>query len=55
MQLKVEDSVAASAVEHFLFVGLAHEEIAATLGITVCIARHKSTHTRAWLPYAHEG
>jgi hypothetical protein len=55
MQLKVEDSVAASAVEQLLFVGLVHEEIAATLGITVCLARHKLTHAHAWLRDAHEG
>jgi hypothetical protein len=55
MQLKVEDSVAASAVEHLLVAGLGHKEIAAALGITVCLARHKLTHARAWLRDAHEG
>jgi hypothetical protein len=55
MQQKVEESVAASAVGHMVFVGLVHEEIAANLGITVCLARHKLTHARAWLQDAHEG
>jgi RNA polymerase sigma factor (TIGR02999 family) len=54
-RLAVEDAVAARVVELRQFAGLGHEEIAATLGITVYLARQKSTYARAWLRDALEG
>lgn len=48
-RLTVEDPVAAKVVELRQFAGLGHEEIAATLGITVYLARQKWTYARAWL------
>ena len=48
-RLMVEDPIAARVVELRQFAGLGHEEIAATLGITVYLARQKWTYARAWL------
>jgi RNA polymerase sigma factor (TIGR02999 family) len=48
-RLMLEDPVAARVVELRQFAGLGHEEIAATLGITVYLARQKWTYARAWL------
>jgi RNA polymerase sigma factor (TIGR02999 family) len=48
-RLMVEDPVAARVVELRQFAGLGHEEIAATLGISVYLARQKWTYARAWL------
>ena len=48
-RLTFEDAVAARVVELRQFAGLGHEEIAATLGITVYLARQKWTYARAWL------
>ena len=48
-RLIIEDPVAARVVELRQFAGLGHEEIAATLGITVYLARQKWTYARAWL------
>ena len=44
-----EDSQAAKVVELRYFAGFGHEQIAATLGITVYQARQKWTYARAWL------
>lgn len=44
-----EDSQAAKVVELRYFAGFGHEQIAATLGITVYRARQKWTYARAWL------
>ena len=48
-RLLVEDPIAARVVELRQFAGLGHEEIAATLGISVYLARQKWTYARAWL------
>jgi len=48
-RLATEDSEAARVVELRQFAGLNHEEIAATLGVTVYHARQKWTYARAWL------
>jgi RNA polymerase sigma factor (TIGR02999 family) len=48
-RLTTEDPVAAKVVELRQFAGLGHEEVAATLGITVYLARQKWTYARAWL------
>jgi RNA polymerase sigma factor (TIGR02999 family) len=48
-RLKVEDPVAAKVVELRRFAGLGHQEVAATLGLTVYQARQKWTYARAWL------
>jgi RNA polymerase sigma factor (TIGR02999 family) len=48
-RLGVEDPVAARVVELRQFAGLGHTEVAATLGITVYLARQKWTYARAWL------
>jgi RNA polymerase sigma factor (TIGR02999 family) len=53
-RLMVEDPVAARVVELRQFAGLGHEEVAATLGITVYLARQKWTYARAWLRDALE-
>src|SRR5262249_18387316 len=53
-RLATEDPVAARVVELRQFAGLGHEEIAATLGITVYRARQKWTYARAWLRDALE-
>jgi RNA polymerase sigma factor (TIGR02999 family) len=47
--LAAEDLVAARAVELRQFAGLGHEDVAATLGITVYEARRKWEYARAWL------
>jgi RNA polymerase sigma factor (TIGR02999 family) len=54
-QLAGEDPIAARVVELRHFAGLGHEEIAATLGITVYLARQKWTYARAWLRNALGG
>jgi RNA polymerase sigma factor (TIGR02999 family) len=48
-RLAAEDPVAAKVIELRQFAGLGHEEIAATLGITVYLARQKWNDARAWL------
>ena len=48
-RLAEEDPVAAKVVELRQFAGLGHEQVAATLGITVYLARQKWTYARAWL------
>jgi RNA polymerase sigma factor (TIGR02999 family) len=48
-RLAAEDLVAARVVELRQFAGLGHEQIAATLGMTVYAARQKWTYARAWL------
>jgi RNA polymerase sigma factor (TIGR02999 family) len=48
-RLAEEDPLSARVVELRQFGGLGHEEIAATLGITVYLARQKWTYARAWL------
>jgi RNA polymerase sigma factor (TIGR02999 family) len=48
-RLAAEDPVAARVVELRQFAGLGHEAIAATLGLTVYVARQKWTYARAWL------
>jgi RNA polymerase sigma factor (TIGR02999 family) len=53
-RLTIEDPVAARVVELRQFAGLGHEEVAATLGITVYRARQKWTYARAWLRDALE-
>lgn len=48
-RLVAEDPVAARVVDLHRFAGLNHEQVAATLGITVYQARQKWTYARAWL------
>jgi RNA polymerase sigma factor (TIGR02999 family) len=48
-RLAIEDPVAARVVELRQFAGLGHEQVAATLGMTVYAARQKWTYARAWL------
>ncbi len=48
-RLADEDPLSARVVELRQFAGLGHEEIAATLGITVYRARQKWAYARAWL------
>jgi RNA polymerase sigma factor (TIGR02999 family) len=48
-RLAAEDPVAARVVELRYFAGLGHEQVAATLGVTVYQARQKWTYARAWL------
>jgi DNA-directed RNA polymerase specialized sigma24 family protein len=48
-RLAAEDPVAARVVELRHFAGLGHEQVAATLGVTVYQARQKWTYARAWL------
>ena len=55
VQLATEDPLAAKVVELRHFAGLGHEQIAATLGITVYLARQKWTYARAWLRDALRG
>ncbi len=47
--LAAEDSLAARVTELRYFAGLGHEDVAATLHITVYQARQKWTYARAWL------
>jgi len=49
VRLAEEDPLSARVVELRQFAGLGHEEIAATLGITVYLARQKWAYARAWL------
>jgi RNA polymerase sigma factor (TIGR02999 family) len=51
-RLAAEDAVAARVVELRHFAGLGHEQIAASLGLTVYQARQKWTYARAWLRHA---
>ena len=44
-----EDSLAARVIELRYFAGLGHDDVAATLHITVYQARQKWTYARAWL------
>ena len=48
-RLADEDPVAAKVVELRQFAGVGHEQVAATLGITIYLARQKWTYARAWL------
>jgi RNA polymerase sigma factor (TIGR02999 family) len=48
-RLATEDPIAAKVVELRQFAGLGHEDIAATMGITIYLARQKWTYARAWL------
>jgi RNA polymerase sigma factor (TIGR02999 family) len=48
-RLAAEDAVAARVVELRHFAGLGHEQVAATLGLTVYRARQKWNYARAWL------
>jgi RNA polymerase sigma factor (TIGR02999 family) len=48
-RLAEEDALAARVVELRHFAGLGHEQVAATLGLTVYQARQKWTYARAWL------
>jgi RNA polymerase sigma factor (TIGR02999 family) len=48
-RLAAEDPIAARVVELRHFAGLGHEDIAATLGVTVYLARQKWSFARAWL------
>ncbi len=54
-RLGAEDPLAARVVELRQFGCLGHEEVAATLGITVYRARQKWTYARAWLRDALSG
>lgn len=54
-RLATEDPVAARVVELRQFAGLGHEEVAASLGITVYLARQKWAYARAWLREAIGG
>jgi DNA-directed RNA polymerase specialized sigma24 family protein len=47
--LAAEDSLAARVTELRYFAGLGHEDVAATLHITVYQARQKWKYARAWL------
>ena len=47
--LAEEDPLAARVIELRYFAGLKHEDVAATLHITVYQARQKWTYARAWL------
>ena len=47
--LAAEDEQSAKVVELRYFAGLGHDQVAATLGITVYAARQKWTYARAWL------
>jgi RNA polymerase sigma factor (TIGR02999 family) len=48
-RLAQEDPVAARVVDLRRFAGLSHEQVAATLDLTVYQARQKWTYARAWL------
>jgi RNA polymerase sigma factor (TIGR02999 family) len=54
-RLMTEDPLAAKVVELRQFAGLGHEAVAASLGITVYLARQKWTYARAWLNAALDG
>jgi RNA polymerase sigma factor (TIGR02999 family) len=51
-QLAGADALAARVVEMHHFAGLAHEQVAAALDISVYLARQKWTFARAWLKTA---
>jgi RNA polymerase sigma factor (TIGR02999 family) len=51
-RLASEDPQAAQVVELHHFAGLSHDLVAATLGITVYLARRKWTYARAYLQHA---
>lgn len=48
-RLALEDAMAVRVVELRHFAGLGHEQVAATLGITIYQARQSWTYARAWL------
>jgi RNA polymerase sigma factor (TIGR02999 family) len=48
-RLAAEDPLAARVVDLRRFAGLNHEQVAATMGITVYQARQRWTYARAWL------
>ena len=48
-RLAAEDPIAARVLELHRFAGLGHQQVAATLGITLYQARQKWTYARAWL------
>jgi RNA polymerase sigma factor (TIGR02999 family) len=48
-RLGAEDALAVRVVELHHFAGLGHEQVAATLGISIYQARQKWTYARAWL------
>jgi RNA polymerase sigma factor (TIGR02999 family) len=48
-RLSAEDPLAARVVELHHFAGLGHEQLAATLGISIYQARQKWAYARAWL------
>ena len=54
-RLAAEDALAARVVELHHFAGLGHDDVAATLGVTVYLARQKWTYARAWLRNALGG
>jgi RNA polymerase sigma factor (TIGR02999 family) len=54
-RLATEDPIAAKVVELRQFAGLGHEEVAASLGVTVYLARQKWAYARAWLRDAIDG
>jgi RNA polymerase sigma factor (TIGR02999 family) len=51
-RLAIKDPLAARVVELHHFAGFAHEQVAATLDVTVYQARQKWTYARAWLKSA---
>jgi RNA polymerase sigma factor (TIGR02999 family) len=55
VRLAKEDPIAAQVIELHHFAGLSHEQVAATLGVTVYQARQKWTYARAWLTDALGG
>jgi RNA polymerase sigma factor (TIGR02999 family) len=54
-RLAAEDPAAARVVELRHFAGLGHEQVAATLGMTLYQARQKWSYARAWLHDALDG
>jgi RNA polymerase sigma factor (TIGR02999 family) len=48
-QLAANDPLAARVVEMHHFAGMAHDQVAAALGLSVYLARQKWTFARAWL------
>lgn len=53
-RLAEEDELAARVVELRHFAGIGHEQVAATLGLTIYQARQKWSYARAWLRIAVE-
>jgi RNA polymerase sigma factor (TIGR02999 family) len=52
MQLAAADPLAARVVEMHHFAGMAHEQVAAALDVSVYVVRQKWTFARAWLKTA---